>query len=82
MELSDVLLLFANLSTQNLIFGSTSFKTPMVWGTTLLIAFILFFIKRGKPDGYLQHLGQYLASPAVRLAGKNDRLYRKFGGAK
>ncbi len=78
LELSDVLVLFSNLSIQNLIFGSTSFKVPMVWGTTLLIGFILFFVKRGKPDGYLQHLGEYMASPSVRYAGLNDRKYKKF----
>ncbi len=78
LELSDVLILFSNLSIQNLIFGSTSFKIPMVWGTTLLIGFILFFVKRGKPDGYLQHLGEYMAAPSVRYAGLNDRKYKQF----
>ena len=80
MELSDVLLLFMNLSIQNLIFGSTGFKIPMVWGTTLVLGFVLFFIKRGKPDGYLQHLGRFLASPSIRHANFPDRFYKKFGG--
>ena len=80
MELSDILLLFTNLSVQNLIFGSTGFKFPMVWGTTLILGFVLFFIKRGKPDNYLQHLGQYLAAPSVRYASSPDRFYKKFGG--
>lgn len=78
LELSDVLILFSNLSIQNLIFGSTSFKIPMVWGTTLIVGFILFFVKRGKPDGYLQHLGEYMTSPSVRYAGLNDRKYKPF----
>jgi hypothetical protein len=76
-EISDILVLFVNLSAQNLIFGSTSLKTPMVWGTTLLLAFVLFFVKRGKPDKYLQHLGIYIGSPTVRYAGLNDRLYKQ-----
>lgn len=80
LELSDILLLFMNLSLENLIFGSTGFKLPMVWGTTFLLGFILFFIKRGKPENYLQHLGQYLASPSVRYASRPDRFYKKFGG--
>jgi hypothetical protein len=82
MELSDILLLFMNLSLENLVFGSTGFKIPMVWGTTLLLGFVLFFIKRGKPENYLQHLGRYLASPAVRFASGPDRFYKKFRGAK
>ena len=82
LELSDILLLFTNLSLQNLIFGSTGFKIPMVWGTTLALAFVLFFIKRGKPDNYLQHLGLYLFSPTVRSASGPDRFYKKFGGAR
>jgi hypothetical protein len=77
-ELSDVLVLFLNLSIQNLIFGTTHFKFVMVWGTTLTLAAILFFVKRGKPDKYLQHLGQYIASPTVRYANLNDRHYQKF----
>ena len=78
LEISDVLLLFLILSIQNLIFGSTHFKFVMVWGSTLILGSILFFIKRGKPDNYLQHLGQYIASPTVRYAGLNDRRYQKF----
>ena len=77
LELSDILILFMNLSIQNLIFGSTRFKILMVYGTTLFVAFILFFIKRGKPDMYLQHLGEYLTSPSVRFAGLNDRFYKQ-----
>ena len=78
LELSDILILFLNFSLQNLIFGSTGFKVLMVYGSTLLVAFVLFFIKRGKPDSYLQHLGEYITSPSVRFAGLNDRFYKKF----
>lgn len=77
-ELSDILILFLNLSLQNLIFGSTQFKFLMVWGSTLSIAFVLFFIKRGKPDGYLQHYGEYIMSPTIKYAGINDRFFQKF----
>ncbi len=77
-EISDVLLLFLNLSVQNLIFGSTSLKYVMVWGTTLAVGLVLFFVKRGKPDNYLQHLAQYTLSPAVKYANQNDRKYQKF----
>lgn len=78
LELSDVLLLLLNLSIQNLIFGSTSMKIPMVFGTSLVMAGLLFFVKRGKPDLYLQHLLQFLVSPTVRSANTTDQTYQSF----
>lgn len=78
LELTDVLLLLLNLSIQNLIFGSTSLKIPMVFGTSLVMAGLLFFVKRGKPDLYLQHLVQYLMSPTIRSANSIDRKYKPF----
>ena len=56
-EMPDLLLIFMNLSLTSLLFGGTSVRYPLVWGTTLSLALFLHFVKRGKPDGYLQHLG-------------------------
>lgn len=78
LELSDVLVLLLNLSAQNLIFGSTSFKIPMVFGTSLLLGLTLFFFKRGKPDQYLQHFFEHFISPTVFAANTIDRQYRRF----
>jgi hypothetical protein len=78
-ELPDLLLIFMNLAITNLIFGTTSFRYPLVWGTTLALALFLFFAKRGRPDNYLQHLGEFIAQPAYKAAGAADRQYRKFG---
>lgn len=78
LELSDILILFLNLSIQNLIFGSTHFKSVMVYGSTLFIGFVLFFVKKGKPESYLQHLAQYTMASSVRYAGLNDRFYQTF----
>lgn len=77
-ELPDLLVIFANLAITNLIFGSTSFRYPLVWGTTLGLAAFLFFAKKGKPDGYLQHLGEFWASPTTRFAGLRDIKYKRF----
>lgn len=77
LELADILLIFGNLSFTNLLFGSTSFRIPIVWGSTLILGALLFFVKRGKPDGYLQHLGEYLASPTYRAAGAPDLKFQK-----
>jgi len=78
LDLTDVLLLLFNLSIQNLIFGSTNMKIPMVFGTSLIMAGTLFFVKRGKPDLYLQHLMQHLISPSVLSANSIDQTYITF----
>ncbi|MDO9183777.1 MAG: hypothetical protein Q7U04_15285 [Bacteriovorax sp.] len=77
-ELPDLLLIFFNLAITNLIFGATSFRYPLVWGSTLGMALILYFTKRGKPDNYLQHLGEYIASAAYHAAGIADKKYVRF----
>ncbi len=84
LELSDVLVLLLNLSVQNLIFGSTSLKIPMVFGTSLILGLILFFFKQGKPDQFLQHFFEHFISPTVFSANCTDRQYRRFnkGGEK
>ncbi len=76
-ELPDLLLIFFTLAFTNFIFGSTTFRYPLVWGTTLSLALFLFFAKRGKPDNYLQHLGEFITSPTYFAAGAADRAYRK-----
>lgn len=78
LELSDVLILFLNLSVQNLVFGATHFKIPMVFGTSICVALVLFVFKRGKPDLFLQHYVQHLLHPAHFLGNASDTKYRKF----
>ena len=77
-ELSDVLIVFFNLSMMNLIFGATQFRAPLVWGTTLLLGLFLHFTKKGKPDGYVQHLGELLSTNSNRFAGSPDVKYKHF----
>lgn len=77
-ELPDLLLIFMNLAITNFVFGATSFRYPLVWGTTLTLALFLFFAKRGRPDNYLQHLIEYFIRPACFVAGLSDRRYRRF----
>lgn len=79
-ELPDLLLIFLNLAITNLVFGGTSFRYLLVWGTTLSLALFLHFAKKGRPDNFIQHLGEYLIRPAYFAAGGADRLYRKFKG--
>jgi hypothetical protein len=77
-ELPDLLVIFLNLAVTNLIFGTTHYRYPLVWGTTSLLAGFLFFAKRGKPDNYLQHLGEFLTRPSYFQAGRPDIKHRKF----
>jgi hypothetical protein len=77
-ELPDLLLIFVNLSVTNLIFGGTSLRYLLVWGTTLGMALFLFFAKRGKPDNYLQHLGERWMKPSYYAAGRPDRISKKY----
>lgn len=77
-ELPDLLLIFMNLAITNLVFGGTSLRYPLVWGTTLSMVLFLVFIKRGKPDNYLQHLGEFYIRPHHREAGAPDLEYQRF----
>ncbi len=76
-ELPDLILIFMNLAITNLIFGASKYRYALVWGTTVSLAAFLFFTKRGKPDGYLQHLIQFWIKPSFLSAGGLDRFYRK-----
>lgn len=77
-ELGDLLLIFLYLAVSNLVFGQTRLKPLMVWGGTLSISAILYFVKRGKPDGYLQHYGEFLNAPSVLTAQGADTDYRSY----
>ena len=79
LELGDVLILLLNLSVENLVFGSTAAKMPMVFGTSAILFAVLFFVKRGKPDGYIQHFAEHLVSPTILSANTIDGEYRAFG---
>lgn len=77
-EIGDVLLVFLYLSLSNLLFGQTKLKPLLVWGGTTTLAGVLYFVKRGKPDGYLQHYGEFLVSPSVYSAGARDTDYQPY----
>lgn len=78
LELTDVLFLLINISVQNLIFGSTAFKIPMVFGTTIGLFLVLFLFKRGKPDGFIQHFCEHLMQPTTKSANAPDLKYQTF----
>ena len=76
-ELPDLLLIFMNLAVTNLVFGGSQYRYLLVWGTSLGLASFLFFVKRGKPEGYLQNLVEYWIKPSYRFAGVKDRRYKR-----
>ena len=77
-ELSDLLIIFLYLALSNLIFGQTKFKPLVVWGGTIAIASGLYFFKRGKPDGYVQHYGEFLNAPSILSASQPDTDYTPY----
>jgi hypothetical protein len=77
-ELADLLIIFLYLALSNLIFGQTKLKPLLVWGGTVGIAGVLYFVKRGKPDGYLQHYGEFMTSPSVLSPSTPDLEYRLY----
>lgn len=77
-ELGDLLLVFLYLAVSNLLFGQTRLKFPLVWVGTAALGAGLHFVKRGKPDGYLQHAGEFHRSPGILSAGSPDLEYTPY----
>jgi len=77
-ELADLLIIFLYLAFSNLIFGQTRLKPLLVWGGTVGIASVLYFIKRGKPDSYLQHYGEFMTAPSVLSPSSPDLEYQPY----
>ena len=78
-ELGDLLFVFLYLALSNLIFGQTRLKFPLVWMGTIAIAAVLHFLKRDKPDNYIQHAGEHFWAPGILSAGAPDLDYRPYG---
>ena len=81
-ELGDVLLVFLYLSLTNFLFGQTQLKFPVVWCGTIALACVLYFVKRGKPDNFLQHWGEYQFSEDLYSAGTSDTEFEIYKGRK
>jgi hypothetical protein len=77
-ELGDLLLIFLYLAISNLIFGGTRLKFPLVWLGTFAIAGVLYFVKRNKPDHYLEHWGEFQRTPGTLSAGVPDTEYQPY----
>lgn len=62
-EVPDLLAIFLLLTVLNFAFGESSAKPFLVWLPTIAAAVTLRLGKRGKPENYLLHLGNFYFSP-------------------
>ncbi len=77
-EIGDLLLVFINLSVLNLVFGGSKLRYPLVWGSTTFLLAMIYFVKRGRPDNFIQHSIEHLTRPAVLIANSHDEKARPF----
>lgn len=72
-EMADILIVFLALAVLNLLFGDTDNKLLLVWSPPLLLALVLRYGKKGKPENYLVHLIRYQFSSGVYCAFKDPK---------
>lgn len=72
-EAADLLAVLLVGAVMNLIFGRLSIGPIFIFGLPGLLFCLLYFGKRGKPDGYLMHaLKFYVSSGELRAGNKED----------
>ncbi len=54
-EMADLIIVFMFLAILNFLFGQTDQKLLLVWSPPLIVALVLKYGKKGKPDNYLVH---------------------------
>jgi hypothetical protein len=67
-EIMDLLAIFLVLSVLNFVFGGMALKIFCVWLPTALLAAMLRFGKRGKPEKYLVHWLRFQIRPGYYSA--------------
>ena len=72
-EMADVLIVFLLLAVLNLLFGSTDQKLLLVWLPPFLLATILRYGKKGRPENYLIHWIRYQFSSGIYCAFKESK---------
>lgn len=70
MEAADLLAVALLAAVMNLFFGRTSIGPIFIFGLPGALLLVLYFGKRGKPDGYLLHALKYFLSPGRIIAGQ------------
>ena len=77
-EIGDLLLIFMNLSVLNLVFGGSKLRYPLVWGTTVFLLVMIYFVKRGRPDNFIQHAVEHYTRYPVLFANLPDEKAKPF----
>lgn len=72
MEAADLLAVALLAAVVNLFFGRTSIGPIFIFGLPGVLLLVLYFGKRGKPDGYLMHALKYFLSPGRIVSGQKN----------
>ncbi|MBI4404094.1 MAG: hypothetical protein HY537_08035 [Deltaproteobacteria bacterium] len=67
-EVADILGIFLCLSVLNFLFGQSSLKFFFAWLPSIVLALILRYGKKGKPDKFLIHWFRYQIKPGILSA--------------
>ncbi|OQW48796.1 MAG: hypothetical protein A4S09_13440 [Proteobacteria bacterium SG_bin7] len=74
-DAADLLSVLFCAAVMNLFFGRFSIGPILIFGLPGVLFFVLYFGKRGKPDGYLLHaIKFYLTSGELRAGHQEDIL--------
>jgi hypothetical protein len=72
-EASDLLSVLLLAAVLNLVLGRIPYSAIFIFGIPALLFVGLYFGKRGKPDGYLQHVIKFhLSTGELRAGHKGD----------
>ena len=74
LELFDCFAVLTLFAVLNFIFNGSIIS----WIAPAILALVLYFGKRGKPEGYLLHYLQYLTAPKVFSASEPDFEFRPY----
>jgi len=72
-ELFDVLLIGITISLANLFIGQIPYRLIVTWAPAILLAGVLWFGKRGKPDNFLLHWVRFKVGPNTYSAFKEAK---------
>ena len=72
-ELFDVLLVGLTISLSNLFIGQIPLRLFVTWTPALILAGVLWFGKRGKPDNFLLHWLRFKIGPSSYSAFKEAK---------
>ena len=72
-ELFDLLAILIFAAVMNLVFGRSSLSFMMVFILPGVLAFVIYYGKRGKPDNFLVHCVRYYLLPGALASGDRCR---------